>query len=263
MAEQTSPALIYSVRKILMIMVAILLFILVLVVTYEYFILPRIQIGQILLESTLDLPSTELLALGGLTGKENYISVNEEDVRQKFEASPLIRKAYVEKQFPGTLKIVLYARNPLGIAVKGTSVGRHPYVFDEYGVVFRYSGPSGSLDLPVITGLATEEKNGVQVVPHALLPLLKDLKTLQVESPLLYKQISEISLSRDKGILSNIRLYISSYKLPVVLASGLNENLMKKILLVLDSLKADNMMKDLEYADFRTEQVVLITREGK
>jgi len=262
MAEQAAPSLIYGIKRVLVVLTMVLLFLLGAVVCMNYLILPRMQIGQILLESTLNLPDADLLALGGLTGRENYISVNEEDVRQKYESSPLIRKAYVEKQFPGTLKIVLYGRNPLGYAIPGGTVGKIPTVFDEYGVVYPCSAGSGSLDLPVITGLVPEDKNGLQVVPESLMPLLKDLKELQSNAPLLFGQISEISLSGDKGLLSEIRLYINSYRLPVVLAAGLNETLMKKILLVLDSLKSGNMMKDLEYADFRTEQVVLITREG-
>ena len=262
MAEQTAPSLLYSIKRVLVVLTVVLLFLLGAVVSMNYLILPRMQIGQILLESTLDLPDAELLALGGLTGRENYISINEEEVRQRYEASSLIRKAYVEKQFPGTLKIVLYGRIPLGYAVQSGSVGKVPTVFDEYGVVYPCSAGSGTLDLPVVTGLVPENKNGLQVVPKSLMPLLKDLKELQNNAPLLFSQISEISLNRDKGLLSEIRLYINSYKLPVVLAAGLNETLMKKILLVLDSLKSGNMMKDLEYADFRTEQVVLITREG-
>jgi len=259
-AEQTAPSLIITLRKALSVAALVLLLLLAGVLIMDYLILPRMQIGQILLESSLGLPDDELLALGGLTGQENYISINEDEVRRKFETSALIRKAYVEKQFPGTLKIMLYGRNPLGIAVQDSAVGRDPYVFDEYGVVYQLPGSAASLDLPVFTGLVPEERDGIRTVPENLMPLLKDLRELQVKSPLLFGQISEISLNRDA--LSGFRLYVSSYRLPVVLSSGLNESLMKKILLVLDSLKTGSMMKDIEYADFRTEQVVLKTREG-
>ncbi|MDA3956596.1 FtsQ-type POTRA domain-containing protein [Oceanispirochaeta sp.] len=249
-------------RRVLLVFMSLLILVLGIQVCLHFLILPRMQISQILLESTLNLPDALLLSLGGLTGSENYISLDSDEIRKNFETSPLIRKAYVEKQFPGTLKIIIYRRVPLGIALLKSSGKAHMIAFDEYGVVFDAPGVSGYRDLPVLSGMVPDEKNGTKVLPESLYPLLQDLKILRKNSPLLYGQISEISVRPDQGVLNEIRLYISSYKLPVVVSSGLTETLMKKILLVLDSLNTGKLMTDLEYADFRTEQVVLKTREG-
>lgn len=240
-----------GLRRGLFIAALALLVVLVLQFVLSAVILPRLRLKRILLESTVDLSDRSLLAMGGLTGEESYLSIDEAEVRARYESSPLVRKAYVEKQFPGTLKIVIYGRSPLGLTFRdeqGT-----PDVFDEYGVVYR--SPVSYLNLPVLSGLEGE------AIPEALIPFLKDLRGLQQEAPLLYSQISEINLARQEGALYELRLYTKGYRLPVLLSSGLNEKLMKKILLVLDSLKSDDQMKDLEYADFRTDQVVLKTRE--
>ena len=240
-----------GLRKSLFVTAGILLFVLLGQFVLGVLILPRLQLKRILLESTVDLSDSALLAMGGLKGDESYLSIDEDEIKALYESSPLIRKAYVEKQFPGTLKIVIYGRSPLGLTF-GEGQGT-PDVFDEYGVV--YQSPVAYLNLPVLSGLDGED------IPQALIPFLKDLRLLQQEAPLLYAQISEISLARQEGALYELKLYTNAYRLPVLLSSGLNENLMKKILLVLDSLKSGNQMKNLEYADFRTEQVVLKTRE--
>ena len=241
----------FGLRRGLIITAVVLLIVLAVQFFVSVFILPRLQLKRILLESTLDLSDRTLLSMGGLTGTESYLSIDEAGLKDRYESSPLIRKAYVEKQFPGTLKIVLYGRTPLGLTFPGGQTV--PDVFDEYGVV--YQSPVPYLDLPVLSGL--EEAH----IPEALVPFLKDLRILQKEDPLLYNQISEIRLTRQDGALYELKMYVSAYRLPVLLSSGLDEKLMKKILLVLDSLKSGNQMNNLEYADFRTDQVVLKTRE--
>ncbi|QEN07904.1 FtsQ-type POTRA domain-containing protein [Oceanispirochaeta crateris] len=251
-----------KLRRVLFIFIMLLLLLLGIQLCLTYLILPRMQIGQILLESTLDLSDEVLLSMGGLTGRENYISLNESEIRENFESFPMIRKAYVEKQFPRTLKIILFGRSPLGLAFAGTPGESEPLAFDEYGVVFEVPGNSGYMDLPVLTGLSLEDRNGTQRLPDSLSPLLRDLMNLKKNSPHLFGQISEISVRNNQGVFNEIRLYVNSYKLPILLSAALSDTVMKKILLVLDSLSSGSLMKNLEYADFRTEQVVLKTREG-
>ena len=262
MARTRELPVVVKLRRILLAVMSVLFSLLIFQVCLNFLILPRMQIGQILLESTLQLSDDTLLAMGGLTGQENYISLDEEEIRLNFESFPIIRKAYVEKQFPRTLKIILFGRSPLGLAFiesRGRSV---PLAFDEYGAVFEAPGASGYMNLPVLTGMVSEDLKDTQVLPGSLFPLLKDLSELKKDSPLLFGQISEISVRKNQGVLNEIRLYVNSYHLPIVLSAGLSETVMKKILLVLDSLYTGNLMKNLEYADFRTEEIVLKTREG-
>ncbi len=240
-----------GLRRGLIIIVVLLLAVLIVQFLMSVIILPRLQLKRILLESTLELSDRSLLAMGGLTGEESYLSIDEGEIKSRYESSPLVRKAYVEKQFPGTLKIVLYGRSPLGLTFSETR--GTPDVFDEYGVV--YESPVPYLNLPVLSGVDGSE------IPDSLIPFLKDLRLLQQEAPLLYSQISEINLTRQEGALYELKLYFNAYRLPVLLSTGLNETLMKKILLVLDSLKSGSQINNLEYADFRTDQVVLKTRE--
>lgn len=260
MAERVSTPLYMTIRKNLFIAILILLVLLGIQLVFRFFILPRMEIAQILLESTLNLSDAELLALGGITGSENYISLDEEEIEARYESSPLIRNAYIEKQFPSTLKIVLYGRTALGLMMFDGVGAQKPLVFDEYGVLYHSVGSSPYRDLPVLSGLEQEEE--LSLLPDSLKPFLRDLRSLQTEAPMLFQQISEIKVMRTEGALYEVFLYTTAYRLPVVLSSGLTDNVMKKILLVLDSLNESNRIKDYEYADFRAGQVVLKTREG-
>ncbi len=260
-AEAVQSPLYFRVRKILFISIAVLIFLLALQLVFRLAILPRMEIGRILLECNLSLSDEEILAMGGLTGSENYLSLDEAEIVSRFESSPLIRKAYAEKQFPATLKLVLYGRSALGtVLVKEQGVQRL-LIFDENGVLYEPVDSSPYRDLPVLSGLDEGEGETFEV-PGALVPFLRDLKSLRESSPLLFNQISEFSVKKIEGALYEVYLYTSSYKLPVLVSSGLSDGLMKKILLVLDSLDGDNRIPGIEYADFRTDQVVLKTREG-
>lgn len=261
MAEAAMTPTFKKIKKLLFISIIVIVSVLVLQLFFRFFVLPRTAIAQILLESTLNLSNEELLALGGITGSENYISLDAQEIEQRYEISPLIRKAYVEKQFPSTLKVVLYGRFALGLFLVEEDGVSRPLVFDEYGVLYHSTDVSPYRNLPVLSGLDIEEDN-LSILPEALIPFLGDLKALQINSPLLFGQISEIEVKRIEGALYEVQLYTSAYRLPVVLSSGLTDSIMKKILLVLDSLNEADQIKDFEYADFRAEQVVLKTREG-
>ncbi|MDC7240962.1 MAG: FtsQ-type POTRA domain-containing protein [Spirochaetales bacterium] len=257
MAEAVQGALYFRVRKILFVSIAVVLFLLVLQIVFRLVILPRMEIAQILLECNLNLSDQEILMMGGLTGSENYLSLDAAELVSRYESSPLIRKAYVEKQFPATLKLVLYGRSALGtVFVEG---GREVMVFDEYGVLYNAVDSSPYRDLPVLSGLDLED---ITALPEALTPFLRDLMTLKADSPLLFNQISELSVKKLEGALYEVLLYTSAYGLPVLVSTGLNDGVMKKILLVLDSLDTGTQAGEIEYADFRTDQVVLKIREG-
>lgn len=250
-----------KIRKLLFVSIAVLTVLLVIQLLIRFIVLPRMEIAQILLESTLNLSDAELLALGGITGYENYISLDTDEIEARYESSPLIRKAFVEKQFPSTLKLVLYGRSALGLMMVERNGVDNPLVFDEYGVLYHSADSSPYRNLPVLSGIELDEEN-LSALPEALNPFLSDLKTLQIDSPKLFGQISEIEIKRIEGALYEVHLYTSAYRLPVVLSSGLTDGIMKKILLVLDSLNEADRIKDFEYADFRADQVVLKTREG-
>ncbi len=227
-----------------------------LVFLWTSFISPRFRLKRIVLESSLELTDQDLLVMGGLDNEQSILALDIDEVRSRYESSPLIRKAYVEKQLPETLKLVLYGRSPLGqIFLPGTFSS---LVFDEYGVVYHGGIAEPCTNLPVLSGVKVEDGR----LPEALKPLLRDMKRLQKKTPLLFNQISEICVKRVEGTLNELELFVNAYRLPVILGGTLPENLMKKILLVLDSLESGNLLDSFEYADFRADKVVLKEREG-
>ena len=124
------------IRNVLIGLTLLLTSILTVQLLLNFLVMPRMRIGQVLLESTLSLSDESLLQLGGISGQVNYLTLDEKEVQDSYESSPLIRKAYVQKQFPSTLKIVLYGRSPLGISYLKEDGLDIPVVFDEQGVIF-------------------------------------------------------------------------------------------------------------------------------
>jgi len=252
-----------KVRNVLLVLILLLALVLSVQLLLSFIILPEMQIGQILLESTVNLPDQALLAMGGLSGGVNYLSLDEKTIRETYETSPMIRKAFIQKQFPNTLKIVLYGRNPLGISLVEQDGVVVPAVFDDQGVIFRVGGNADVLDLPVLTGIRYGNVREGMVLPEALQPLFRDLETLKEKQPVLYSQISEIKVVKKSDEHYDLKLYLSSWQVPVLTASRLDDALLRRIILVLDVLKGKNMLSDLEYADFRSGQVVLKMKEGR
>jgi cell division septal protein FtsQ len=261
MNSHSYPASYRRVRNILLLFVGILCAVLAVQLFLNLLVIPRMRIGQILLESTLQIPDQDLLEMGGVSGRINYLTLDEQELQGRFEASPLIRKAFVQKQFPNTLKIILYGRNPLGVALLQEGDRTVSAVFDDQGVIFHKGNNAESFDLPILSGMRLENiREGVSL-PEVLLPLFQSLKELQEDSPLLFDQISELRINARGDDYFYLTLYLSSYTLPVLIKSSLDDSLMRKILLVLDVLKGRKMLADIEYADFRSGQVVLKMRE--
>ncbi len=249
-------------RNTLFLVMLVLAVVLVIQIVLNVLVIPRMKIRQVLLESTLQLPDQTLLRMGGIQGQVNYLTLDEDIVQASYESSPLIRKAFVEKQFPNTLKIVLYGRNPLGMFLKVQDNTALPVVFDDQGVLFHAGHAGEGLDLPVLTGSEFSEMEVGMTLPEGLMPLLEDLKMLQMDNPLLFSGISEISV-REKGEgLYDFTLYFKSFAIPVLVSENLDEQLLKKAMLVLDVMKKRAMLSDVEYADFRSGQVILKMREG-
>ncbi len=224
-------------------------------------VMPRMKIGQVLLESTLQLPDQTLLRMGGITGEVNYLTLDEKEVQNTYEASPLIRKAFVEKQFPNTLKIVLYGRNPLGMSLLERNNQAVPVIFDDQGVLFHVGHAEEGLDLPVLSGIETGALEEGASLPAEILPLLQDLKNLRTESPVLYGGISEVAINRKGEYLYDLTLYMKAFPTPVLVSGKLSEALLKKVFLVLDVLEKKGMDGQVEYADLRSGQVILKMRE--
>ncbi len=252
----------FSYRRIQRILILVILFLSLLVmalVVRNYVMIPFLGPGKLLLESSLNLPTETLLALGGLAQEDNFFSIDPRELEERYEASPYVRQAKVTKAFPNTMRISLYGRTPLGLVIpKGEGYIR-PQVFDEYGEIFKALESSPYKNLPILSGI--ELPQGVQSLPVRLKPLWECLKQIQLDAPPLYERISELKVVQEERGLEEVFLFLNGYTLPVRVGFHLDDTLMKRILLVLDSLEKAGQIKDYKYADFRGNQVVLGKKE--
>ncbi|OQY34558.1 MAG: hypothetical protein B6241_04620 [Spirochaetaceae bacterium 4572_59] len=248
-------------RNILLLLIALLLTVLLIQLVLNLLIMPRMKIGQVLLESTLPFSDETLLGMGGITGQANYLTLNEQELQLKYESYPLVRKAFIQKQFPNTLKIVLYGRSPLGLSFQEEDGHIVPIVFDNQGIIIHKGKLEDGLDLPILSGIRFGPVSEGLALPEILQPFFQNMEKLQADSPVLFNQISEIRVNKKSDKNFYLTLFLSSCTTPVLATPDLNDMLLKKILLVMDVLKNKQILKDIEYADFRSDQVVLKMRE--
>lgn len=239
-------------------------------ILFNFFILPHLRVNTIHVEKNIEnLSREELLKWGRLDHELFYYNLKPEDIKQSFEAYPQVRKAFVEKIFPSSLRVILYGRKAVAAGVINKNGESFPVFFDKEGVVFRIGEPrkegvktgtpktgAGARefgDLPIISGLKfTSLTPGIRV-PRILEVLFRDLSKLR-ESGDLYNLISEIRIVKKGEYNFETILYFTNYPVRVRLGRRIDADRLKYILLVLDSLKEDSRIREI---DFRTREIIL------
>lgn len=222
-------------------------------------VMPLFQIRSVTLDNRV-IEDKKLLSLAGIEGNEYYFLLDEEEIRQKLESHHLIRKAIVHKGFPDSLNIVVYGRKAVAVSYINKGDLTIPVCFDEKGVVFEMDKGVADLDLPVISG--DIDFTGIGVggrLPDVITPLLKQLKELRRDEPLLYGVISELTIRKKGAGTFDILLALTNKSVKVEIENSITKELVKHILLVTDLLDSKNI--SLETIDFRTNEVVYTTKE--
>jgi cell division protein FtsQ len=232
----------------------------VLEVVFHFLVAPRMLIERISVESEVSLTDRQILDVAGIQRKEYYFSLDPEVVRQNLESYPLVRQAYVEKVFPNTLRLVLYARRPLAVSVVNLGERSVPVAFDEDGVVFQIGQSLTHYDLPVVSGLRFQDLKLGMRIPSALVPFLRQLHELSVESPKLLGLISEFRVVNRGGAGYEIIVYPAAYRLPVRMGQKLSAESLKYVFMVLDVVSREGYSEGLEELDFRTGQMIYTSK---
>ena len=251
-------------NRLFLYVIAFLAAVLVLELSFHFFVAPKLLIRHIELSVGKDFPVSNeaLLQAAGLTGPVYYYSVSTSRIAANLRANPVVKTAAVEKVFPNTLKISITARKPLVVALvdqKGTSV---PVAFDEDGVAVSVGKAIGKYDMPIISGIAIPTIEAGMKLPHELVSFLKELQKVKDSAPVLYSQISEIKFRRTAGTNFSTVLYPTNYRVPVVIGDTIDVHQLKYILMVLDVVRKQGMSDQLQDLDFRTGQVVYKLKGG-
>lgn len=230
---------------------------------FHFVISPRLVIRNISVESNLSLSEEEILAMVGLREKVYFFSLDVGQVREKLEAYPLIKRAVVEKNFPDSLKIAIYGRRPLALALAAGAGGVSlPLALDEEGVVFQIGASITNYDLPVISGLQFSQVRVGTRLPAALSPLIADLERLRRQFPDLYRLISEVRVISREGNRYELLLCLLTHSIKLRFGGGITGSGLKNGVMLLDLIEKQGFSDNVREIDFRTGEVVYRVKEG-
>ncbi len=241
-------------------MVLILAFALALVLAWNYWSVHRLGIRRITLDSDLDVSDEQLLMMLGIED-ETWSSLGVDELELKLEAYPVIRKARVLKVFPDALRIFLYRRKPLAIALFDAGERVLPTVFDNEGYIIRVGDFSRTVSLPILSGPQFGKPSLGARLPKSMQSLLLELAELKKNDPQLFELLSELEILPLEDGRYELRLYLNHINIPVKIGRNLTGAKIQQSLLVLDVLSSDVIGEVVE-ADIRGGNVVFRRVEG-
>ncbi len=228
-------------------------------VVWSRAVAPGLSIKKIVVESDLSLTDGQLLEMLDLEGR-SWAALEEDELEARLESYPVVRKAEVEKVFPDTLKLYVYRRRPLAVALTGEGGTPVPAVFDEEGYAVKVGGGTSGLDLPVITGPHFPKPDLGARLPETLWPVLADLSKLRDTDLKLFNLVSEIEILPE-GEGYDLRLYMNHVRIPILIDGELTAESIGRAVLVLDVLDSADL-GSVEEADMRGGHVVFHRAEG-
>lgn len=248
-------------RTVLMVLVLVLTAVLAAQIIWVYRVSPRLAIRRVIFEGDSGFSDAQLLEMLDVSG-ETWASVNEEELAARMERFPEVRQAQVIKVFPDTLRLFVYRRKPLVVALVRTDNQMVPAVFDEEGYAVQVGIDGSSLDLPVISGPRFSLPVPGARLPEQFLDVLNGLARLRSEEPELFAVVSELELTARRDEALDVKLYMNHVPVPVLVGRSLTAQTVHKVLLVLDILNADPE-ENVREADMRGEHLVFRrTEEG-
>ncbi|HVO29336.1 MAG TPA: FtsQ-type POTRA domain-containing protein [bacterium] len=135
---------------------------------------------------------------GGGTGTSSLLFLDLADARSRVEGHPWVAKAFVKRELPDTLRVVVTEREPKLILALDRL-----YYLDAAGVPFKALQAGDSADLPVLTGLSRDEVLKAGASAHeaiaGALELAAALSSPEAKGALSIEDVSEISFDERRG----------------------------------------------------------------
>ncbi|MGA2639901.1 MAG: FtsQ-type POTRA domain-containing protein [Spirochaetia bacterium] len=222
---------------------------------------PLMTIRHITVHSDVPLADDQVLQLSGIRGGEHWYTVSEAAIRGRLEASPLIRRALVERVFPDTIRMTLWGRQPAALVLAAADGRILPVLVDEDGVAFKVGTTSADLDLPVVSGLSAGDMSLGAQLPRAYRALFAELRAMREKAPAMCAAVSEVRVvGGSSADLSpqdlDLIVYLTSSPVPIRARGSLDESLVKYALMATDLLSRQGVLKDIQELDFRGGDLV-------
>ena len=171
----------------------------------------------------------------------NIFEISAENARNHLLQHPWVAEAKVVRKLPGRVRIEIVERNPVALVALDQL-----YLVSEEGAVFKRLGVDDPVDLPVITGIASERFYDDFEYRKAI--LLRSMALLQdYEGAGLAKRepVSEIHFEGANGI----ELFVGDDGMNVRLGNGQHRQKLRRLRQVLERLTKENTRPSYVYLD--------------
>jgi len=151
---------------------------------------------QVLINGEKKVAEMEVLNLAGIDIGHNILNIKLKDVSKRIEQHPWVEKALVKRRMPGKIVIEIKERSPI-IKINLDRL----YLVDRTGVIFKEVGPEDKFDIPVLTGLESEDPTTHEGISAKLieeaLAILDDIHEKKILDP---SDISEVNMDTHAGL---------------------------------------------------------------
>ena len=198
-------------------------------------------IREIIIDGNHQIEDIDVRRAARLQIGSNVFEISAEKARNHLLQHPWIEDANVVRKLPGRIRIEIVERKPVALVALD-----HLYLVSEEGAVFKRLGVDDPVDLPVITGIASERFYDDFDYRKAI--LLRSMALLQdYEGAGLAKQepVSEIHFEGANGI----ELFVGDDGMNVRLGNGQHRQKLRRLRQVLERLTKEKTRPSYVYLD--------------
>jgi len=198
-------------------------------------------IAEIIIEGNHQLEDIDVRRAARLQVGSNIFEVSNEGTRNHLLQHPWIEEASVVRKLPGRVRIDIVERKPVALVALDQL-----YLVSDEGAVFKRLGVDDPVDLPVITGIASERF--YDDLDYRTAVLLRSMALLQdYEGAGLAKRepVSEIHFEGANGI----ELFVGNDGMNVRLGNGQHRQKLRRLRQVLERLAREKTRPSYVYLD--------------
>jgi len=199
------------------------------------------EIREIIIEGNHQLGEIDVRRAAQLQIGSNIFEVSSEGTRNHLLQHPWIEEANVVRRLPGRVRIEIVERKPVALVALDQL-----YLVSEEGAVFKRLGVDDPVDLPVITGIASERF--YDDLDYRTAILLRSMALLQdYEGAGLAERepVSEIHFAGANGI----ELFVGDDGMNVRLGNGQHRQKLRRLRQVLERLEREKTRPSYVYLD--------------
>jgi len=189
---------------------------------------PFFQIKEIIVHGCKELTEKEILSSAAIKPSQNLLAINLGTITRRIESNPWVKEVSTGREFPNRLVIDIQERTAIALVKRGNGFS----LMDSDGVIFKKLEKNDEVDIPVLNGCYSDDKDSVIFTKS--LELLRYLSasnefpTIRNVAEIHGHDVFGLSLFTDSGLC--IRLGFDSY-----------ENKLKRLNTVMADLERRNM----------------------